>query len=266
MMKKDWEDIKVSRRTGDKVHFESTFLQNISDSIDYLKQEADIILQDLDSSELKQQFDDIDLEEFSEDAVNQIDDVVCDLSEFKDEVVNSREDLEFLKDSSRNAKVALNRDADYVRRARRKFKRLDSIDNPDYAEKTNLRIIGLCNKAIEVNDLNPEAYLIKGKALINIEKYDEAIEEFVNSLALEENLDVKVAIGDANRLNEDYEDAIDIYDSVLNVDGQSFDALRGKALTYYDMEKFKDAGEFFKKADSIYALDEKDKQLWDNCN
>ena len=103
MMKKDWEDIKVSRRTGDKVHFESTFLQNISDSIDFLKQEADIILKDLDSSELKQQFDDIDLEEFSEDAVNQIDDVVCDLSEFKDEVVNSREDLEFLKDSSRNA-------------------------------------------------------------------------------------------------------------------------------------------------------------------
>ena len=140
------------------------------------------------------------------------------------------------------------------------------MDNPDYAEKTNLRIIGLCNKAIEVNDLNHEAYLIKGKALINIEKYDEAIEEFVNSLALEENLDAKVAIGDANRLNEDYEDAIDIYDSVLNVDGQSFDALRGKALTYYDMEKFKDACEIFKKADSIYALDEKDKQLWDNCN
>ena len=264
-MKKDWEDIKVSRRKNDKVHFESTFLQNISDSIDYLREEADILLRDLDSSELKQQFDEIDLQEFSEDAVNQIDDVVCDLSDFKDDVVNSRDDLKFLKYSSRNAKMALNRDADYLKRAKRKFRRLDSINNSAYFEKTNLRIIRLCNKAIEVNKLNPEVYLIKGKALMNIEKYDEAIDEFINSLALDDNLNTKIAIGDANRLNKDYEDALDVYDSVLNVSDKFFDALRGKALTYYDMEKFSDADEFFKKADLICTLDERDKELWDNC-
>ena len=32
---KDWEDINVNRRKGDKVFFESTFLQQISDKIDY---------------------------------------------------------------------------------------------------------------------------------------------------------------------------------------------------------------------------------------
>ena len=44
MKKSDWEDIDVNERSTDKVFFESSLLQNISDSIDFLKEEATGIL------------------------------------------------------------------------------------------------------------------------------------------------------------------------------------------------------------------------------
>ena len=118
-MKKDWDDIKVSRRTSGKKYFESTLLQNISDGIDYLRQEADDILSELDSSEFKQQIDEMDLEEFGEDVLNQIDDVVIELSNAKDDLIQSEDVPDFIRDSSKNAKVALNRDDDYIVMAKR---------------------------------------------------------------------------------------------------------------------------------------------------
>ena len=33
----------------------------------------------------------------------------------------------------------------------------------------------------------------------------------------------------------------------------------------YDMEKYADAVKFFEKANSIFALDDDDKKLWDEC-
>ena len=75
MKKNDWEDIDVNQRKTDRVYFESSLLQNISDSIDFLKDEAAEILMELDSTEFKQKIDEMDLEEFSEEAVNQIDDI-----------------------------------------------------------------------------------------------------------------------------------------------------------------------------------------------
>ena len=39
-MKKEDEDIKVNRRKTDKVYFESTFIQQISDGIDFLRDES----------------------------------------------------------------------------------------------------------------------------------------------------------------------------------------------------------------------------------
>ena len=117
-----------------------------------------------------------------------------------------------------------------------------------------------------MNRLNPKAYLLKGKALVNLKSYDEAIEEFITCLALDEdNIDVRLEIADANRLNGDFEDAINVYNSVLKVDDGSFEAFRGIALTYYDLEKYADAVKFFEKANSIFTLDDDDKKLWDEC-
>jgi tetratricopeptide (TPR) repeat protein len=265
-MRKDWEDIKVSRRGVGKKYFESTLLQNISDGIDYLRDEADVILNELDSTEFKQQIDEIDFKEFSEDILIQIDDVVVDLSNVKEDIINSNEVPGFIRDSSRNAKVALNRDEDYVKKAKRRFKRLDSGREDIDDCQTNLKIIELCNKAISINKSNSEAYCLKAEALINLEDYDKAIEELINCLALTpDDLDIKLAIANANRLNRDFSDAIDVYDSVLKVDENCFEAFRGKALTFYDWEKYAQASECFKKANSIYLLDEEDLNIWEKC-
>lgn len=265
MMKKesnDWDDIKVNRRKGDKIYFESNLFQQISDGIDYLRDESKEILKGLDSTEFKQNLDEFDLEEFGENTLNQISDIADDLSQFKSEVFDSEDIPDFVKESSINAKRALNRDSDYVRRAKRRLDRIESDELVD-VYKTNLRVIVLCDKAIEVNGKNPEAYYLKGLALVNLEKYDEAIDEFINSLALDDSSDARLAIANANRLNKEFNDAISVYNSVLDAD--EFEALKGKAYTYYDWQKYGQANMHFKKANSIEELDDESKKIWDEC-
>ncbi|MEE0902835.1 MAG: hypothetical protein UIB31_09910, partial [Methanobrevibacter sp.] len=121
MKDNDWEDVDVNQRKTDRVYFESSLLQNISDSIDFLKDEASEILRDLDSTEFKQKIDEIDLEEFSEQAINQIDDVFDEISQFKDQVINKDDLPEEIKEFSKNTKAYLNRDEVYIRKARRKL-------------------------------------------------------------------------------------------------------------------------------------------------
>ena len=155
-------------------------------------------------------------------------------------------------------------DADYVRRAQRKLNNQDSGELVEFY-KTNLRIIELCDKAIEVNSSNAEAYYLKGRALVNLDKYPQAIDEYINSLAIEDDVKVLIAIANANTLNGDYDDALDVYDSVLKKDEESFDAIKGKALTYYACGDFKKADDEFKKATAIDSLDSYSKEIWDEC-
>lgn len=261
-MDDDWEDIKVNRRKGDKVRFESNLLQQISDGIDILRDESKEILRGIDSTEFKQNLDEFDLNEFGESTLNQISDIADDLSQFKSEVFNSDEVPDFVKESSINAKRALNKDAEYVRRAKRRLDRIESDEMVD-VYNINLRAIVLCDKAIEVNSRNSEAYYLKGIALFNLEKYDEAIEEFINSLALDDNPDVRLKIADANRLNKEFNDAISVYNSVITVN--EFEALKGKAYTYYDWQKYGQANMNFQRAASIKELDDESKKIWDEC-
>lgn len=260
-MTDDWDDIKVNRRKGDKVHFESTLLQQISDGIDFIRSESKEILDELDI----QGIDEKVLEEFGEDALDQIADISDGLSDIKADLFNADDIPDFIKESSINAKKALNRDIDYVRRARRRMDRIDSDELVD-VYKANARVITLCDKAIKVNPSNYEAYYLKGLALVNLEEYDESIEEFISCLALNEDyVDAKLAIANVNRLNKEYDDAFSVYDSVLKADENSFEAIKGKAHVYYDMEDFKKADEEFKKANFLGTLDDESKKLWEEC-
>ena len=45
---KDWEDIKINERRTDKIFFESSLLQSISDKIDFLREESFELLNELD--------------------------------------------------------------------------------------------------------------------------------------------------------------------------------------------------------------------------
>lgn len=255
----DWEDIDVNERKTDRVYFESGLIQNISDSIDFLKDEATDVLKGLDSTELKQKIDEVDLKEFREEAINQIGDISDEISQLKDHVINKDDLPEEVKEFSKNTKAYLNRDEVYLRKARRKLAKSDSY-------RSSIRVVELCDKTIEIDEKNFDAYYLKGRALINLKNYDAATEEFINALAIDENsLDARLGIADVNRLTGEYDDAIDVYDSVLNISDKSFDAIRGKALTYYGMEKYDKSDEFFNKADSIRDLDEKSREIWDLC-
>lgn len=263
---KDEEDIKVNRKKAEKVYFESSFIQSIYDRVDFLRDEAKEILNDLDSTEFKQYIDEFDFEEFSRDTIDQIDDIVDDLSQVKSNLMDD-ESMEMIKNHTNQFKRALNRDVDYVRRAKRKLNKINSSDGIINEFKVNIRVVELCDKAIEVNNHNWEAYYVKGLALINLEKYGEAIEEFISALALNDEItEARLHIGNAYRLNKEYESSIDAYDSVLNISENSFEALKGKAYTYVDWEKYVEADEFFKKANSVGVLDEESKAVWDEIS
>ena len=258
----DEEDIDVNKRNTDRIVFESLFMQRISDSINFIKKESREFLDEFGHEEI----DDFDVDEFGEYAFNQLDDFIDDLSKIKTKIVNSDDFPEFFKESSHNAKVALNRDSDYVRRARRKYDRLDSDDDLIDSYKNNIRIIELCNNAISINKKNWEAYYIKGLALVNLDKYDEAIEEFIASLALnQDNVDPWLEIANANRLNKDFDDAIDVYNHVLEKDGESSKIFKGIAWTYFDCGNYEKADEFFKKSNSIDMLDRESHDVWIEC-
>lgn len=261
---KDDEDIKVNKRSGDKVYFESPLVQSIYDKIDFLREESKVILEEIDSSEFKQQLDTIDLEEFSEDTIDQIDDVFDEISRFKDDLIDTQDIPEDLKKHYRMTQMYLDRDDDYVRRARRKVERLNSDKLTDFYG-TNLRVIELCDKAIQINEYNFDAHVLKARTLVNLEKYDDAIEEFINALSIKNDIEVWLAIARVNRLNGDLDDALDVYDKVLSMDKNSFEAFKGKAYTYFDLNDYKKANYFFRKANYIKSLDEASQKIWRVC-
>ena len=136
----DWDDIKVNRRRTDRVLFESTLIQQVSDGIDFLRNQSKEILSEIDKTGIN----DIDLEEFSKSTLNQIDDIVDDMVEFKSEIVDDDEIPDFVKDASKNAKVVLNRDQDYIRKAKRRFARLENGDDVDCDKTTKSCVSSHC--------------------------------------------------------------------------------------------------------------------------
>ena len=74
---KDWDDIEVNKRSTDKVFFESTILQQISDSIDFIRDESKEILSELDFNG----FEDMVVQEFGESTLDQLSDIADDLSQ-----------------------------------------------------------------------------------------------------------------------------------------------------------------------------------------
>ncbi len=264
MKKDDWEDIDVNERKTDKIYFESNFIQSVSDKIDYLRSESKDLLKDLDSTEFKQQFDDFDLEQFSEDAIDQIDDFLDDISKFKDLVINPDDVPDDIRQQYRNTQAYLKRDGDYLRRAKRKMARLKS-EKLTNEYKVNTRIVELCDKSIAVNSDNFDAYELKARALVNLDKYDEAIDEYVNALAIKDDADVWLEIANLNRITGDFDDALDVYDSVLDKYGMSDEVYRGKAFVYFDTEDYVQCDAMFKKSNDIVTLDEESFKVWSEC-
>ena len=258
-MKKDSfddDEIKVKRRTTDRLYFESPFIQSISDGIDSLKTESREFLRDIDATDIKQEIEDFDLDEYGVQAFNRVTGVVDNVAEFRDQIID--DDIpHVIRKSSNDFKLALNRDADYIKKVKRR------LMNEDYDNYE--RIIKLCDKAIAVNKRNWEAYYYKGIALGEIGEYGDSAKQFVKTLALNDTVDIRLHAANAYRLNGDFAKAIGAYNSVLRKEEDSFDALKGIAFTYYNWGKYEKADEFFSKANSIKLLNPKSKKVWDKC-
>lgn len=197
-----------------------------------------------------------DKEYFFESILNQFLDDVGQLKNNASEFIDEMNIDDVFDDFSRNSKKALNRDADYVNRARKKL----TYSN-DYK-----RALYLCNKALLVNEFNWEAYYLKGIALISLGRYGEAIEELINSLALnKDNIKAREYIAKASSLNGDLDYALKVYDSILNIDDKYFEALQGKALIYFNQKNYLDAEKFFKKANDISPLSNHANIKWKFC-
>lgn len=159
-------------------------------------------------------------------------------------------------DFPQNSKKALNQDAIYVARARVKLE--NSGDNQ--------RVVYLCNKALLVDERNWEAYFLKGRALINLGRYDEAIDALLDSLALnEDNIEAREYIAKASRLNGDLEYSLKVYDSILNKDEKYFEAILGKALVYFDLKDYSEADKLFNEANNISPITGYAKYKWEFC-
>ena len=78
----------------------------------------------------------------------------------------------------------------------------------------------------------------------------------------EDNVDARLYIAKAAHLKGDLNYALQVYDSVLNIDEKSFEAFNGKALVYFDKKDFLEADKFFKKASEISVLPEDSKIKW----
>lgn len=197
-----------------------------------------------------------DTEYFVESVLNQF---LDDMDQLKNNAIEFMDEMDIddvFDDFSRNSKKALNKDADYVRRARKKLEHSEG----------NRRVISLCNKALFVDEFNWEAYYLKGRALINLGRYDEAIEELINSLALnEDNIDARQYIAKAYALKGDLDYALKVYDSILDIDDKYFEALQGKALIYFDQKNYMDAEKFFRKANDISPLSDYADYKWGFC-
>ena len=198
-----------------------------------------------------------DAEEFIDSIFNQF---IGDMEEIKKDAIRFLDDFDLedmVDDLSINSKKALNRDIDYIIRARKKL----NNDSRDF-----YRVITLCDRALAVNNRNWEAYHLKGIALFNLERYSEAIEEFINSLALnEENLEARVYIARSYFFKGNEDCALKIYDSILNQNEKYFEALKGKALVYYGLKDYFNANEYFNKANNVKILDDDEKYKWDVC-
>ena len=198
-----------------------------------------------------------DIEDFIGSIANQF---RSDMSGIKEDALQFVNDLnidDVIDDFSTNSQRALNRDATYISRARRKLE----------SSGDDSRVIRLCNKAILVNEKNWEAYHLKGIALINLKRYDEAIEELINSLALnEENLEARCYIARAYYLKGDSGYALKVYDSILNIDDKYPGALKGKAIIFFEQENYYEADKYFEKANNFACMSRDLLNKWAICS
>ena len=129
-----------------------------------------------------------------------------------------------------------------------------------YSNKNYENAIKYFKRYLNFDPSNSEVLLELGKAFYNIERYDEAIECYDNTIDLlekEKSTDDKILIADAlkgkgNALvaKGNYEEALRLYNKIIaegTIPKISNDALYNKAIVYYKIKNYMKADELFKE-------------------
>ncbi|MBQ6628294.1 MAG: tetratricopeptide repeat protein [Methanobrevibacter sp.] len=157
---------------------------------------------------------------------------------------------------------------------KKKIENLRESDEPDSDEIYNNKCLTLINlnrfdeaiecydKALKINPNNVKAWNNKAFALHNLNRLEEAIECYDKTLEIDPNFisalnNKAFALRTLNRLDE----AIECYDKVLKITPNDFNVLNNKAFSLHELNRSDEAIECYDKALKINPNDFK---LWAN--
>ncbi|HEY0579754.1 MAG TPA: tetratricopeptide repeat protein, partial [Candidatus Nitrosocosmicus sp.] len=133
------------------------------------------------------------------------------------------------------------------------YKKIQDNPKTDFTQSINKNKdidMECCNKALEINPQNADAYYNKAQALSTIEKYAEAIEYYDKALEINpQNADIcynNKGLSLYYLGNND--EAIECYDKALEINPQNADAYYNKAQALSTIEKYAEAIECYDKA------------------
>ncbi|WP_146080020.1 tetratricopeptide repeat protein, partial [Brachyspira murdochii] len=108
-------------------------------------------------------------------------------------------------------------------------------------ENNFIEIIKLCDKAIEKDNKDEDAYFFKATSLIELKKYDEAIYNYNEALKFnDKNINVYLNIG-IEKLNlKEYIEAIKYFSKVLELNPNYEIAYINRSSCYEKLEQYQD--------------------------
>lgn len=180
--------------------------------------------------ETKKQIDNFDFEEFKQDASKTTEDTFNDIHDYVDETAKKS-----------NIKKAYS-----------------NFDKEKY-EKTIL----YCDKLLEEEFID-DIYLLKAKAIFNLERHEEAINLIFNKLPDVDNIEYLLFLADSYKTLHKFDTSIEYYNQALNVEENNFNALIGNAYACSKSKYYRLSIEYFEKANEVGELTDGDYCTWSN--
>lgn len=121
-------------------------------------------------------------------------------------------------------------------------------------------VIKTANEILKLDKFNYEIVLLKGKALMKQNKYEEAIEAFIEALVIDDTkIEPLMHIASINELQGNIDDAIDVYTSVIKKDNKNATASLALARNYFNKKEYGKTNNYYTTAE---PLDDEDYYKW----
>ena len=131
-------------------------------------------------------------------------------------------------------------------------KYLEIKANANFDDEKYDEVIKAANEILKLDKLNYEIVLLKGKALMKQNKYNEATEAFIEALAIDDTkIEPLLHIAEINNLQGNIDDAINIYNSIIEKENNNAAALLGLARSYFSKKEYENVNNYYIKIQSI---------------